>query len=143
MPVVRVLRIPERICDAMSEYCELTKTDWHSLILFALDHYLYQVTEVWDMWVVNVRRTMRDYVAVWLGEVRKLDNGVLITTGRRTPGYALQTPVAPRSLDTLAKQLASSLDSVVAESLLQRGEDELMIAAELAERIGGVLIDQE
>ncbi len=143
MPVVRVLRIPERIAEAMSKYCDLTKTDWHSLILFALDHYLYLSSEVWDMWVVNVKRTTRDYVAVYLTEVRQLDNGVLISTGKRTPAIACQTPVTVRSFDTLADQLSSSLDVIVAESVLQRGEEELLIAAEIAERIGGVLIDKE
>ncbi len=93
------------------------------------------------MWIVSVKRQSQNRVKVILLEVRLLQNGVLITTGRRTPTFTFD--VANGSYETFAGRLRKSLEILTAESLFQQDQEALLVAAEMAEQlkdvVGGVL----
>ncbi len=92
------------------------------------------------MWIVSVKRRSQNKVMVVLLEIRILQNGVMITTGRRTPTFTFD--IANGSYETFAGRLRKSLEILTAESVTLQDEEALLVAAEMAEQlkdmVGGV-----
>lgn len=89
------------------------------------------------MWIVSVKRQSQNGVKVILLEVRLLQNGVLITTGRRTPTFAFD--ISRGNYEAFAGRLRKSLEILTAESMFQQDEEALLVAAEMAEQLRDVV----
>ena len=138
MPVARVVRIPEHIDSALSEYCGVVDIRVDAVMLFSLVRFLEVVWVDEDTrWVVNVVKTSRDYVSVWLGQVRVFANGMLISTGMRTPTFAYNLTTG--SVEKLVERIEASMHILSAESVVAGGQEQLLLAADIAERLGGVI----
>jgi len=70
-----------------------------------------------------------------------LDNGAIICTGRRTPGYSFSLTTG--NLTSLAEQIRKSLKILTAESALAPSEELILVAATVAEELGGILTGEE
>ncbi len=91
------------------------------------------------MWVVMVRKRTADNAHVWLSEIRRLQSGAFISTGRRTP--RLTYDFRRGSLDNLVDRLERAVSYLLAESLVAASDEILLVAGELAERLHDVIVD--
>ncbi len=77
------------------------------------------------MWIVMVRKQTENHVHVWLLEVRRLANGAMISTGRRTP--RLTYDFLRGSLDNLVERLERAMSFLLAESLTASSDEMLLL----------------
>ncbi len=91
------------------------------------------------MWIVMVRKRTENHAHVWLSEIRRLENGAMISTGRRTP--RLTYDFLRGSLDNLVERLERAMSFLLAESLTASSDEMLLLAGELAEQLHDVIVD--
>ena len=88
-------------------------------------------------WIIRVKKQSENYAHVNLEEVRHLDNGAMIFTGRRTPKLTFN--ILRGSFDSLTDRLKRSIEFLTAESMMAYDEESLLFAAELGERLRDVI----
>ena len=152
--IARVLRLPEWLDEALRKHADEVRSNWHDLFVFALVRYIEVVSLVKDLnaneglievltfenstqWVVDCKEMSRNTFMIRLLEVMQLKSGNLISTGRRTPGFAFS--VLQNSYEKSAERIRRSLSIMDAEELFLRDQESLMVAAQFTEELSDVI----
>ena len=90
------------------------------------------------MWVVNVKKMEDGRSFIWLSEAKAMESGVMVSTGRKTPGFV---STAGGDLVTVEESLRRSLEVMTSESMLEYGKKRLIMGCMVGKQLEDILLD--
>lgn len=90
------------------------------------------------MWVVNVKEMEDGHSFIWLTEAKAMESGVVIATGRKTPGFV---STAGGELAVVEESLRRSLEVMTSESMLEYGKKRLIMGCMVGKQLEDILLD--
>ena len=89
-------------------------------------------------WIVNVKKMEDGRSFIWLSEAKAMESGVMIATGRKTPGFV---STAGGDLVTVEESLRRSLGVMTSEPMLEYGTKRLIMGCMVGKQLEDILLD--